>query len=116
MGNNSLNIYLFSRKNPQQENQTNYGSKNNNYSSYNSNYNDFSMKNNVFDNRTFSNDNKNAEITLTPFENGVAENLENFVKNKFSKNFFFKPFFLLAFLFVDFINFRLFQCSLDGFI
>lgn len=44
------------------------------------------MKNNVFDNSKFSSSDKNIELTLTPFENKVAENFENFVREKLRKN------------------------------
>lgn len=48
--------------------------------------NDFNMKNkNMLDNNKFSSSDKNIEVTLSPFENQVAENLENFVQEKLSK-------------------------------
>ena len=46
------------------------------------------MKNNLFDINKFSNSDKNIEVTLSPFENQVAENMENFVREKLSKNIF----------------------------
>jgi len=42
------------------------------------------MNNNVFNNSKFSSSDKNAEVTLTPFENKVADNIENFVREKLS--------------------------------
>lgn len=44
------------------------------------------MKNNVLDNSKFSSSDKNIEVTLTPFENKVADNFENFVREKLRKN------------------------------
>lgn len=61
-----------------------YVSKNNNIN-YGSNADDFNMRNNVFDNSKLSASDKNVEVTLTPFENQVAENFENFVREKLSK-------------------------------
>ncbi len=49
------------------------------------NSNDFNMNNYVSKNHA-SNSDKNAEVTLTPFENKVAENMENFIKEKLSNN------------------------------
>ncbi len=42
------------------------------------------MKNKAFDSKISSSD-KNVEATITPFENQVAENFENFVREKLSK-------------------------------
>ena len=69
-----------------EESINNRNNNNKNYGSYNnSNQSDFNMKNNVFNNSKYSSADKNIEITLTPFENKVADNIENFVREKLSK-------------------------------
>lgn len=67
---------------------SNKNNENINYGSYNNNNpaNDFNMRNKVFDNSKFSSSDKNIEVTLTPFENQVADNFENFVREKLSNN------------------------------
>jgi hypothetical protein len=52
---------------------------------YGSNQNDFNMRNNIFNNSKYSSNDKNQQFTMLPFENKVADNLENFVREKLSK-------------------------------